>query len=211
MAELLWQPALGSAEIGVSVKNGVVMLSGIVDSYYKKLLAEKAAKRVSSVNAVAEEIIVKVPGTQKRTDVDIAEAVIHALAWDSTVDEKKVRVMVEDGIVTLEGEVEWYLERESAYKAIQKLVGIKRIINNIRVRTKIAPGDVEKNIFLAFHRSATIDSKKVNVEVAGDKVTLRGTVRSFSEKNDAEKTAWATPGVASVENHLVIDSNLEIK
>jgi len=208
MAELLWEPALGSTEIGVSVKKGIVVLSGIVDSYYKKVLAEKAAKKVSGVSAVAEEIIVKVPGSSQRSDVDIAEAVVRALAWDSTVDEKDVKVVVESGVVTLEGEVEWQFQKEAAYKAIQRLVGVSRIINNLRVKTKVNAHDVEQKIAQAFQRSAIIDSRKVTAEVLGGKVILTGTVRSFAEKNDAEKTVWSSPGVVSVENRLVIDSGV---
>lgn len=210
MAELQWEPALGSTEIGVSVKKGVVMLSGVVDSYFKKLLAEKAAKRVNGVNAVAEDINVQIPGSNKRSDVDIAAAVVHALKWDSTVDESKIKVVVENGVVTLEGEVEWYFQRESAYKATQKLLGITRIINNIRVKTHISVKNIEQKIANAFHRSATIDSNAIRIEVIGDKVILRGTVRSFAERSDAEKTAWSSPGVMNVDNKLVIDSGVTV-
>ena len=210
MAELQWEPALGSTEIGVSVKNGVVILSGVTDSYYKKVLAEKAAKRVNGVNAVAEEIIVRLPGRSPRRAVALAQAVVNALAWDSTVDEKNVKVVVENGVVTLEGEVEWHFQRESASKAIHRLVGITRIINNLRVKTRINVKDIEHNIVKAFHRSATVDSRAVKIEVLGDKVILKGTVRSFAERSDAEKMAWSSPGVMSVDNKLVIDSGVMV-
>lgn len=210
MAELQWDPVLGSTQIGVSVKKGVVMLSGIVDSYYKKLLAEKAAKRVSGVNAVAEEITVQIAGTSKRTDVDIAEAVLRALEWDSIVDENQVKVLVENGVVTLEGEVEWHFQRELASKAIQRLVGVTRIINNLRVKTGISVKNMEQALARAFHRSATVDSKAIKIEAVGDKIILRGTVRSLAESADAEKIAWSTPGVMHVENNLVINSGVAV-
>ncbi|MGZ3884960.1 MAG: BON domain-containing protein [Bacteroidia bacterium] len=208
MAELKWEPSLNGNEIGVSVKQGVVMLSGVIDSYYKKVMAEKAAKRVAGVKAVAEEITVKVPGSKTVTDVDIAQAAINALKWNSTVDETKIKVQVENGEVTLEGEVEWNFQKVSARKAVENLNGVCCIINNIRVKNKIVAKDVEQKITQAFQRNANIDADKVKVEVLGDKVTLKGTVRSFAERQDAEKTAWASPGVMSVENKLVIDSGV---
>lgn len=208
MAELKWEPSLNGAEIGASVKQGVVMLSGVIDSYYKKVMAEKAAKRVAGVKAVAEEITVKVPGSKTVTDMDIAQAVLNALKWNSTVDETKIKVQVENGEVTLEGDAEWNFQKVSAYKAVESLNGVCAIINNIRVKNKVVGRDVEQQITKAFQRNAGIDADKVRVEVQGDKVTLTGTVRSFAERQDAEKTAWASPGVMKVENKLVIDSGV---
>lgn len=208
IAELQWEPGLKGAEVGVSVSKGIVMLSGIVDTYYKKVLAEKATKRVSGVKAVAEEIFVKVPGAKIFTDVDIADAVLAALKWNSTINEADIKVTVENGAVTLEGTTEWNFQKVSAQKAIENLVGICDITNNIRVRNKIIAHDVKERIADAFERNALIDSDRLNVEVAGDKVILTGTVRSFAEKMDAEKTAWASPGVMDVDNQLSIDSGV---
>lgn len=208
IAELQWEPAIGSTEIGVSVKTGVVMLSGIVDSYYKKVLAEKAVKKVIGVNAVVEDLEVKLPDISKRNDVDIASAILHSLKWNSTVDETKIKVLVKNGAVTLEGETEWSFQKNSANKAVEKTIGVTDVINNIYVKTHIVAHDIEQNIKKAFHRIATIDSNMVNVGVIGDIVTLKGTVRSFAERQDAESTAWCTPGVSRVDNKLIIDSGV---
>lgn len=206
MAELLWEPGLRVAEIGASVKNGVVVLSGIVDSYFKKVLAEKAAKRVAGVKAVAEEIQVRVPGSRQYSDLDIAEAVVNALKWNSTVDEAAINVKVENSSVTLDGETEWAFQKESAQKAVENLMGISSITNNIRVINKLSAADLQEKIDEAFVRSASLDANKIRINVEGDKVTLSGSVRSFAEKKDAERTAWSSPGVMQVVNNLEIDA-----
>ncbi len=206
MAQLQWEPGLDGMQVGVSVNNGIVMLSGVVDSYYKKVLAEKATARVSGVRAVAEEIVVKVPGAHTYTDVDIAAAVLLALKWNSAIDETRINVQVEDGEVTLSGETDWNFQKRSAQKAVENLVGISKIFNNIRVANKVIAQDISQRITDAFERSAALDSKRVMVEVIGDKVILTGTVRSFAEKSDAEKTAWSSPGVIEVDNRLEIDT-----
>ncbi len=210
MAELRWEPGLNGSEIGVSVNKGVVMLSGIVDTYYKKVLAEKATRKVGGVKAVAEEIMVKVPGSKTFTDVDIATAVLSALKWNSTINEENIKVKVENGEVTLEGTTEWNFQKISAQKAVENLVGVCDIVNNIRVQNRIVANDVKERIADAFERSALIDSAKLNVEIAGDKVILTGTVRSYAEKMDAEKTAWSSPGVMDVDNRLNIDSGVVV-
>jgi osmotically-inducible protein OsmY len=210
MAELLWEPGLRVAEIGASVKNGVVILSGIVDTYYKKVLAEKAVKKVAGVKAVAEEIEVRVPGSKKFSDLDIAEAVLNSLEWNSSVDEGTISVKVEQGAVTLEGETEWNFQKESAQKAVENLMGITSIINNIRVENKVSMDDLQEKIGGAFVRSATLDADKIRIEVNGDEVTLSGTVRSFAEKKDAERTVWSSPGVMQVINNLVVHSQIEV-
>lgn len=210
MAELEWEPGLHGAQVGVSVNDGVVMLSGVVDTYYKKVLAEKATKKVSGVRAVAEEIVVQVPGSNTFTDIDIAKAVISALKWNSSVDDSRISVTVEGGEVTLSGQAAWNFQKLSAQKAVENLVGVSSIINNIRVENKIVAHDVKQRIADAFERSAAIDSNKLNVEVAGDRVILTGTVRSFAEKMDAEKTAWSSPGVMDVDNRLSVDSGATV-
>lgn len=204
MDELKWQPFLNSSEIGVAVKNGIVTLSGIVDSFSKKLSAERATKKVSGVKAIAEDIQIGVSPVYRKTDTEIAEAVFNALKWHSAVPEEKVKIKVEDGIVTLEGEVEWEYQRMNARTAIQNLSGVRSVTNLITIKPNLNPFELEQKITEAFRRNATIDAGKVNVSTSGSKVILTGKVRSFAESEDAEDVAWAAPGVYHVENKLSI-------
>lgn len=205
MEELRWEPLLNASEIGVAVKNGIATLSGHVNSYIKKVAAEKAAKRVAGVKAVAEDIQVGISPSFIKSDTEIAEAVLNALKWHSAVQEEKIKIKVENGIVRLEGEVEWEYQRTNAKSAIENLNGVRLVINSITVKPRTTPADIEQKISSAFHRSATIDSGKIGVEVLGSKVILRGNVRSFAEKEDAETVAWNAPGIISVENKLEIE------
>lgn len=205
MEELKWQAFLKASEIGVAVKNGVVTLSGHVDSYSKKLAAENAAKKIAGVKAVAEDIEVGISPIYRRTDAEIAEAVLDALKWHTAVQEEKIKIKVEDGNVKLEGEVEWEYQRTMAKTAIENLAGVRFVINLITVKPKISPSDIQEKIIAAFHRSATVDSSKIRAEVEGSKVTLSGTVRSIAEKEDAENAAWFAPGVMSVVNKIEIE------
>ena len=205
MDELKWIPLLKSAEIGVAVKNGVVTISGIVDTYSKKVSAEKAAARVAGVRAVAEDIEVKVSGTGKRTDTEIAEAVLNALKWHSAMQDNKIKVKVDNGWVTLEGEVEWEFQRSAARLMVEDLQGVAGIINSIRIASKLSASDVKGKISSAFHRSATVDAEKIDISVEGHKVVLKGKVRSYAEKKDAENAAWLAPGVNTVDNQIEID------
>ncbi|HEX5027145.1 MAG TPA: BON domain-containing protein [Agriterribacter sp.] len=205
MDELQWEPCLNASEIGVAVKNGVVTLSGRVDSYYKKLSAEKASKRVAGVRAVAEDIQVGISPSYHKSDSEIADAVVNALKWHTSVQEEKIKIKVEDGIVKLEGDVEWEYQRIIAKTAIENLAGVKSVINLITVKPKIEASDIQQKINSAFIRSATIDSEKISVEVSGGKVILHGKVRSFAEKEDAERAAWAAPGVVGLDSNLVVE------
>lgn len=205
MDELKWQPFLNSSEIGVAVKNGIVTLSGMVDSFSKKLSAERAAKNVSGVKAIAEDIQIGVSPVYSKTDAEVAEAVVNALKWHSAVPEDKVKIKVENGIVTLEGELEWEYQRVNARTAIQNLAGVRSVTNLITIKPKLSPYELEQKISAAFQRSASIDSSKVNVSVSGSTVTLSGKVRSFAESEDAEDAAWAAPGVYHVVNRLDIE------
>ena len=203
--QLRWNPMFKNAQIGVAVRDGVVTLSGQVDSYIKKTEAEKSALKVGGVKAVAEEIRIGVHPVTNKTDTEIAEAIINALRWHSEVQEEKIKVAVENGVVRLEGEVDWDYQRKSAVNAIQSLTGVKLVLDFTHVKKGTTATDIEKKISDAFERNAGIDAKKIKVEVTDGKVILRGTVRSYAEREDAEEAAWAAPGISSVDNSITID------
>jgi osmotically-inducible protein OsmY len=202
--QLNWEPVLYAAEIGVAVKNGIVTLSGIVDTYTKKLAAEQAAKRIAGVRAVAEDIQVGVSPYFRRTDAEIAEAVLNALKWHTSVDENKIRIKVEDGVVTLEGQVEWDYQRRAARTAVENLSGIRTVYNFISLKPAASPGDIKKKISESFHRMASVDAEKLSVDIIGNKAILRGRVHSIKEKEDAADVAWAAPGIINVDNQLEV-------
>lgn len=202
--ELKWQPFLKSVSIGVAVKNGIVTLSGMVDNYAQKAEAEKATKKVSGVKAVAEDIQIGVSPSYKKTDPEIAESVMNALKWHVAVPEEKIKIKVENGIVTLEGEVEWEFQRNSAKEAVSNLVGIRNVISFLNVKSKLTAFDIRIKISQALQRTAMIDAERISIEVEGNKVILNGKVRSFTEKEDVEEAAWCAPGVSKVETHLEI-------
>lgn len=208
MDELQWAPLLNVSEIGVAVKNGVVTLSGTVDSYSKKEEAEKAAKRVAGVKAVAEDIEVKPFASSIKNDTEIARMIADSLKWHSAVQEDKIKVKVENGWVTLEGQVDWEFQRDAAKNVIKDLTGVKGITNLIMVKASVTAKDIKQKIAAAFHRSATIDSDKVQIEIRGSKAILSGKVRSWLEKEDAENAVWRAQGITSVEDKLVIDTGV---
>jgi osmotically-inducible protein OsmY len=208
MKELLWEPLLNATEIGVAVKSGIVTLSGTVDTYSKKLSAEEAAKRVMGVKAVAEDIEVQLSAYGKKTDTDLALAAVNALKWHTSVPDEKIKVKIENGWATLDGEVEWEFQRNAAKTAVENLSGIVGITSNMRIVSNVKTTDVKNKIVSAFHRSATVDSEKINVKIEGSKVILTGKVRSFAEKRDAANASWDAPGVDKVENKLEIDTEV---
>lgn len=208
MEELRWEPLLNASEIGVAVKNGIVTLSGTVNTYSKKLAAEEAAKRVMGVKAVAEDIEVKIALLGKKTDADIAEAVISALKWHTSIPDEKIKVKVENGWVTLDGQLEWEYQRIAAKNAVNNLTSVAGVTNNIKIVSTIKTTDVKNKIAAAFQRSATVDSERIKISAEGSKVILTGKVRSYVEKRDAENAAWLAPGVNTVENKLEIDTEV---
>ena len=208
MDEFRWEPLLNASEIGVAVKHGIVTLTGSVDTYTKKLAAENAAKNVLGVKAVAENIEVKLTSYGKRNDTEIAEAVLNALKWHTAVKEDKIKIKVEDGWVSLDGEVEWEFQKTAARSTVENLTGVVGITNNIKIKPQVAGTDIKKKISAAFHRSAMLDSEKITIDVVGGKVKLNGKVRSYAEKKDAETAAWLAPGVDKVENNLEIDTEV---
>lgn len=205
LAELEWQPNIDETQIGVIVKDGIVTLEGTVDSYAKKLAAEKAVKNVYGVKAVVEGIKVKYNAGDHKSDTEIAEAAVNSLKWNASVPSDSIKIKVEDGWVYLSGEVAWDYQKNAANNAMQRLYGVKGVVNNITIKQALTPFEVESRIAKAFERSAKLESKKIKVEVNGRTVKLTGTVHSVAEKEEARKAAFFAPGVTKVENNLVVD------
>ncbi len=202
--QLQWHPGLHASEIGVAVKDGIVTLTGEVGRYGEKWEAERAAKRVLGVRGIVEKIQVKPVASSKGSDSDIAAAGARALEWDVSVPDNRIKVMVENGRLTLEGEVEWQYQRDAAFNAVRNLAGVGWVTNNISVKPLASASDIKAKIEAAFKRSAQVDAQAVKIDLFGNKVTLRGTVHSWAEREEAEQAAWAAPGVALVENQLAL-------
>lgn len=202
--ELRWDPRVNEAEIAVSAKGGVVTLTGTVETYAQKYQAERAVERVAGVRAVADDLQVKVIGSLERSDTDIAHAAVNALRWDTEVPDEKLTVKVENGWVTLKGETEWNYQKAAAERGVRYLAGVKGISNQITVRPNASVAEVKSKIEDALKRSAELDAKRIVVETADGSVTLKGTVRSWTERADAERAAWAAPGVKEVHDKLLV-------
>lgn len=204
--ELKWEPSINAAEIGVAVTDGVVTLTGYVDSYTQKVTAEKAAKRVRGVRGVAEEIEVRIPSVTKRTDADIVRAALNALEWNVRVPNERIKVKVENGWVTLEGELDWGYQKEAALDAVRDLIGVRGVSNLITIKPKVKTQEIKAKISEAFKRSAELDANRIIVEAADGGVTLTGKVHSWLERDEAARVAWAAPGVSTVQNYIAVSS-----
>ena len=202
--ELRWDPSVGRNEIGVIARDGVVTLTGQVDSYAKRWSAMKAAERVKGVTAIADEIVVHLPMSDKRTDIDVAHAVANALRWDVQVPADDIKARVEEGWVFLDGEVEWGFQRTAAERAVRYLLGVRGVSNNVTISKKAWAPEVKQRIESALKRTAETDASHISVTALDGSVTLRGSVHSWSAREDAERAAWSAPGVASVKDELVV-------
>lgn len=214
MEEIKWDPRLKgiATQIGVAAKDGVVTLSGEVDTYRKKIAAEHAAQRVAGVKVIAVDIVINLESGSSKSDVEIARAVGESLKWNSSVNEDNIEVKVDNGWVFLDGTVEWEFQRKIVEGTVHELAGVRGVTNRIAVTSKLAvnPSEVKEKIASAFHRSATIDSSTVRVEVSGSKVKLSGKVRAWIERQEAEEAAWSSPGVVEVDNKIEVDTALEL-
>ena len=201
-----WEPLLKAAEIGVAVQDGIVTLTGTVDGYFKKKEAEDAAKNVAGVKAVVEKIEVKYgSGWAEKDDNEIAAEVVNALNWNGRIPNDKIKVKVEKGGVTLEGELQWNYQKEAAKEAVKNLMGVLWVSNNITITPETLDQIEKKDIESALKRNWSIDPKDIMVKASDHKVTLTGTVKSWYQKDEAEKTAWKAPGVWTVDNELGIE------
>lgn len=205
VAELKWDPSLRNDDIAVAVRDGIVTLAGFAESYTEKWRAERVASRIKGVKAIANDIEVKLPSASQRTDPDIARAAVDALTWHTSVPQDRIKVKVEKGWITLEGEVDGYYQKEAAERAVRGLMGVRGVTNVIAVSAKPAPADVKEKIKEALQRGAQFDADHITVEIDGHKAILRGTVRSYAEMRDAERAALNAPGVTQVENKLTVD------
>jgi len=205
MAELRWEPSVNAAEIGVAVAKGVVALSGTVATYPQKFAAERAVERVVGVHAVADDLTVTIPGLYQRTDADIARAAANAIAWDIEVPEG-VKVVVRQGWLTLEGKVNWFFEKAAAERAVRYLAGLKGVTNLLEVvQPRVVNSAVVKSaIEAALARNAELDAMHIQVAAEEGTVTLKGTVRSWAEREDVTRAAWNAPGVQFVKDELVV-------
>jgi osmotically-inducible protein OsmY len=204
--ELEWEPSVDERRIGVAVMDGIVTLTGEVSSYAERWNAERAVERVSGVRGIANELEVRV--SKERSDADIAKAAADSLKWNVLVPADRITVKVHKGWITLTGEVNWDYQRRAAERAVRNLPGVTGMSNLILVKPRVEPEDIKRKVEETFKREAALDANHIQVQVQGGEVTLRGTVRSWVERREAEKAAWAAPGVTAVHNYITVDPAL---
>ena len=202
--ELKWDPDINATDVGVTVKKGVVSLTGYVPFYMQKYEAENAAKRVKGVLGIANDIEVQLPSSHQKTDPELARAAIEAISIELPSSHERFKVIAKDGWLTLEGDAEWQYQRNQAESATRKLHGVKGVINRVVLKPRVAPVEIKAKIETAFKRSAEVDAQQISVTADGGEVILAGAVSSWSEKQEAERTAWRAPGVVRVHNHINI-------
>ncbi len=199
-----WEPSLDANDIGVSVAEGVVTLRGNVRSFFEKVTAEKTALRVFGIRAVANDLVVRLATGTERTDTEIAQAAITALEWNAVIPSEHVGVTVSNGWITLTGTLNWNYQRDAAARAVRDLTGVKGVTNNISVKPSVKTADVRSKIEEAFKRSAELDARRISVTAEDGRVILSGNVHSWGERQEAERAAWAAPGVKQVEDRLSV-------
>jgi osmotically-inducible protein OsmY len=204
--ELRSDADIDATDIAIAVKHGVVTVAGFVRSFRQRRKAEQDVKRVAGVVGVANNIEVRIPIIHRRPDPDIARDAVEAIKRELPYSWEEIKVIVEDGLITLEGEVEWHYQRQRAEDAVQYLRGVRGVINLIEVRPRVAPVEIKRKVEEALRRAAEIDASRISVEANGSEVILRGTVRSWAEREQAEQTAWCAPGVARVDNRIKVDA-----
>lgn len=202
--ELQWDPSVQARSIGVNVQEGIVTLFGSVPHFADKYSAEKIAKRVTGVRAIANDITVDIPVPGKRNDTDIALAAANALKWNASLGQCDIKAVVANGCITLSGHVSYGYQVSVAEAAVRYLMGVTAIINDITIKPSVKMVDVKQKIEDAFQRQARFDAKDIDVMLNDNKVTLKGFVSSWREKDDAARAAWAAPGVCKVENQLLV-------
>ncbi|WP_420145909.1 BON domain-containing protein [Sphingobium sp.] len=203
-AELRWDPDIDASDVAVSVKDGVVTLTGFVRSYSQKYEAERGVKKIRGVRGVANDIEVKLPSLNERADPEIARDAVAALKRELPYSGEHIQVVARNGWLTLEGEVEWKFQSDRAEEVVRRVRGLKGVTNLIHLKPRATPTEVKQQIEEALKRSAEIDAQKIMVETVGGEVTLRGTVHSWAERREAERAAWKAPGVVRVENKIIV-------